>query len=188
LALILFLGLALAPRAFEFRAWPEQSRQYATEQVVDRPRAEVVEVAGVRESSRRPERAREATRERAGRDAVRVDERRAERRPPRGAPSRRGDRRAPTAPAPGTPDVVIETPAPAPPEPAPVAPEAPAQLAEVPPSDQVLRPDVPEVPPTAPAEPGFEVVDLSSGAPDVDGRKACGRPRQRGEGDGPRGR
>lgn len=162
LAVILFLGLALAPRAFEFRAWPEQSRQYATEEVVDRPLSDapVVEVAGVERSHSRSAHADRVKGERADHTPARVDESRVDRGSKRAASSRRGDRRPNRAPDPVVPDVVIETPAPAQPDPAPVVPQEPAQLAEVPSTDQVLRPDAPEVTPEAPAAPAFEVVDL----------------------------
>jgi hypothetical protein len=188
LAVILFLGLALAPRAFEFRAWPEQSRQYAAEEVVDRPRPEAtpIEVAGVHASDSRRERALDVRGERSSRAPVRADERRPSRGSRRAETRPRGGRSGRPAPAPAVPDVVIETPAPSRPEPAAPAPEQPAQLAEAPSNDQVLRPEAPEVAPEAPAAPDFEVVGLD--VDDADERKGCGRHRgNRGKGRGPHG-
>ena len=160
LAVILFLGLALAPRAFEFRAWPEPPRQYATEEVVDRPAQDAtpIEVAGVQRSRPAPD-SSAAKAERPGRKRSRAEDRSA-RRSSRGSGSAR--RRGGRAPDPVVPDVVIESPTPAPPIPAPAAPEEPAQLAEVPPTEQVLRPGAPEVAPETPAVPEFEVVDLDA--------------------------
>ncbi|MDQ3935749.1 MAG: hypothetical protein M3340_14085, partial [Actinomycetota bacterium] len=55
LAVILFLGLILAPRAFQFRAWPEPARQIATEAMVQAPAEDAAEihVAGVSEDRSR---------------------------------------------------------------------------------------------------------------------------------------
>ncbi len=179
LAVILFLGLALAPRAFEFRTWPEQSRPYAIEEVVDRPRPEAtpIEVAGVHDSSARRERPLDVAGERAKPKRVRADERRTARGSRRAERGRRG--RGRQAPTPAVPDVVIETPAPSEPAPVPAAPEEPAQLAEAPSNDQVLRPEAPEA---TPQIPDFEVVDRG----DADEREGC-HPGHRGRGNGHRG-
>jgi hypothetical protein len=140
---ILFLGLSLGPRTFEFRAWPEDSRQGATEALVDRPAATAIEVpvasAGVRKRKhesldvrgRNPRKGGDAREARAGREAR------------RSAGSRRGPRRGDRTPS--VPPAVVETP-PAPQAEAPEpAPEQPAQLAEGPSNDQVLRPDAEEL-------------------------------------------
>ncbi|HEX8051939.1 MAG TPA: hypothetical protein VF517_03040 [Thermoleophilaceae bacterium] len=184
--MILFLGLALAPRAFEFRAWPEPSRHEAVEEVVDRPVAPVAEVhvAGVT--------ARSSRREPGG--SVRVERRRrperAPARTPKAAPSRAGSRdnaagrSGRTAPvAPQAPEIVVETPAP----PAEVEepPAQPAQLADRAPVDPVLRPE-----PEAIVEEGsplntFGTRDAGRGAREGD-RKARGRGRH-GRGNGHRG-
>jgi hypothetical protein len=169
LAVILFLGLALAPRAFQFRAWPEPPRQYASEQVVDRPVSDAprIEVAGVEARGTRAERRGVepvAGAERAagrGRDehSRAGDSKRA------GSGRRGGHSSAPEA-APAVPDVVMEVPAPAQPVPVTPVPEEPAQLAEVPSADQVLRPDAPVV---VPAVPPVRNVDLDENELDVVG-------------------
>jgi hypothetical protein len=142
LALILFLGLALAPRTFEFRAWPEAARQDAIEEVVDRPVREV-EVAGVERT------AREA---RQGRPPAAEGSSRGRRRAARGAAPRerarsgRSSRRRPAPEAPAAaPDAPVEEAPPAEtPAPEEPAPQQPAQLAEAPSADVVLRPEVEE--------------------------------------------
>ncbi|MEA2472497.1 MAG: hypothetical protein QOE06_412, partial [Thermoleophilaceae bacterium] len=49
---ILFLGFVVAPRAFEFRAWPQPSRHDAIEAVVERPTPEAIEVRVARVNPR----------------------------------------------------------------------------------------------------------------------------------------
>lgn len=143
-AVILFLGLSLGPRTFEFRAWPEASRQGAIEALVDRPAEPATEVpvatASVRKRKpesldvrgRNPRKQGDAREARAGRREAR-----------RSAASRRGrSDRTPTVPP-----VVVESPPAAPTKTPEPAPEQPAQLVEAPPTEQVLRPDADELPP-----------------------------------------
>ena len=182
LAVILFLGLALAPRAFEFRAWPEFVRPAAVEEVVDRPLPEVprIEVAGVQAAdTRRGARgSRHAVVDARGRggDAERAAEREGRRaeRARRRASSRRGGSRGGSGQTQAqTPEFVVEVPAPAPAAP----PSAPAaQPAEVPPQGTVLRPEAPAVPEQAPNS-----FDLGNRDDDLDTR---GRGRGRGHGNG----
>jgi hypothetical protein len=195
LAVILFLGLVLAPRAFEFRAWPEFARPDAVEAVVDRPLPEVprIEVAGVRASEARRGGTRNAVA--SGRSRARSPERATERRArrtgaTRGGSSRRDGRRyeprrnSGELPAEDSPEVVVEVPGPA--APSAPAPEQPAQLAEVPPADTVLRPEAPKEPQLPARE-----FDLSGrGVDDLDvkgyagGDEGRGRGKGRGEGCG----
>jgi hypothetical protein len=137
-ALILFIGLVLGPRAFEFRAWPEFSRHDAVEAIVDRPAPEVIEVRVAR-----PEAGRHSS------DALAVRGTRARGGRARGASAdrsatldaraiRRGGPRPPADRHHASPPVVAESPAPAPVVPSP-APEQPAQLAAGPAPDPVLR-------------------------------------------------
>jgi hypothetical protein len=142
-AVILFLGLSLGPRTFEFQAWPQPSRQGAIEAIVDRPAEPATEVPVARADV--PKR-KQSSLDVRGRNPRRRGEARAGRRDARrSAGSRRGsrpDRRPPSVP----PVVVEDPPAPQPDAPEP-APEQPAQLAEGPSTDQVLRPEVEEFPP-----------------------------------------
>jgi hypothetical protein len=150
LGLILFLGFALGPAAFEFRAWPVTAGPGVVEEIVARPDERVVEstavarVKGARDESldargrnRRPgasARRSELDARGAARDS------RAARRGRSGGPDgssrsqARGNRDG---------DAVLVVEVPASPEPvAPVTqPEQPAQLAEVPPADSVMRPE-----------------------------------------------
>lgn len=191
-ALILFLGFALAPRAFEFRAWPEPSRPGAVDEIVDAPAEPAVEVPVARVKTRRggPLSVRGESSRRSGpRAGGRLDA--------RGSESRRGSRRSSARESredrnsrdggnvvEGPVLVVEETPAPAPTAP---APEQPAQLVEVPSTEQVARPDA------APLLPEHTPAPLE----DYDGERDDDRDDDRGDdhgerdddrGDGRRGR
>lgn len=156
LALILFLGFALAPRAFEFRAWPELSRPGAVQEIVSRPAAPAIEVPVARVKTRdddalavRGRNSRRGSRApaREGRAVTREPAR------PRAAAPRgsRGTRTTP--PAPSNPVAVVEE-GPVPEPIAPVnPPERPAQLAEVPVPEQVLRPAAERMAPEQTPEP-----------------------------------
>jgi hypothetical protein len=146
LAVILFLGLALAPRAFEFRAWPEPARYGAVEEIVDRPAEGVTEVpvarvkTGARKApdalavrGRNPRRGEPARDARARRDDGRGRSRSRSRRSGRTGRDGRGA---------DAPAVVVEQPPAQEPAPPASAPEQPAQLAEAPQGDQVRRNDV----------------------------------------------
>ena len=144
LAVILFVGLALVPRAFEFRAWPQPARQDVAEEVVARSAAAATEVPVVRvRSAKRPGRS----------DALAVRGRKSRRRgSDGGALAVRSDRgsQASRVEAPsdggtpgqgaGVPPVVVVEETPAPQPLAPVdEPDRSAQLAEIPEPDLVLR-------------------------------------------------
>jgi hypothetical protein len=144
LAVILFLGLALAPRAFEFNAWPEPARHGAVEELVDRTAEEVTEVpvARVKTGTRKAPDAL-AVRGRNPRKSESAREVRA--RDGRGRSRSRGRRSGRAGRGSDAPAVVVEQPsAPQPEAPAP-APAQPAQLAEAPQGEQVLRNDVAQV-------------------------------------------
>ena len=138
LALILFLGLFVAPRAFEFRAWPEPARPGAVEEIVSRSAEPVVEVPVARVKTRRDDtlavrgrNPRKASPSRSGRAGDREPARAG-----RAGRRSRGSRSAPSAQS-APPSAVEEPPASEPV--APVnPPEQPAQLAEGPRSE-VLR-------------------------------------------------
>ena len=203
IALILFLGLALLPKAFEFRAWPVPSRHAAIEEVVDRPvpLATEVRVAGVHASS---DEERGGARGAAGEPrpgARRADETervngRSRRGGPRGSSVREERSRRSESPAPGVVEVPEDAPLGDPPADEP-APEQPAKLAEVPQSDPVMRPEVGRyVPPAAPVQ-AFEAGqagqagqagDDEHGELDVRGhrgrRHRWDRPGHRGRGHG----
>jgi hypothetical protein len=141
LGVILFVGLALAPRAFEFDAWPELSRQNAVEEIVARPAEQVIEVPVARVDARKRSR---------GSDALAVRGRNVR----KGAPAReardaRGEARTPRGgrgrTAPSVPPVVVEDPPAEAPEAAELPPEQPAQLAEGP-TAGVLRPEAEALP------------------------------------------
>ncbi|HEX8743061.1 MAG TPA: hypothetical protein VF712_07995 [Thermoleophilaceae bacterium] len=184
-ALILFLGLALAPRAFEFRAWPEVARNEPIEELVDRPAEQAVEVPVARVDTRGRGDAL-AVRGRNPRGPAPARETRSgslDAGAPRGA-SRRGRRSRGARPVtPSEPALVVEeTPAPAPDVPLPV-PEQEAQLVEVPSGEQVLRPEPEQIAPESVPEPlatdaAPALVD-SVATPDDDAGR---RPRRRGRG------
>jgi hypothetical protein len=156
LGLILFLGFALAPAAFEFRAWPEPSRPVAIEEIVARPAQPVTEVpVVVRAKSKRADSLGVRGRSPRRPSEARLDSRGSA---TRGGSTRghsRDARKGDGAPAVAPDDVVVvveETPAPEPV--APVGePEQPAQLAEVPSSDHVMRPEAEALPPAKTPEP-----------------------------------
>lgn len=168
LALMLFLGLALAPKTFEFRAWPEPARSVAIEEVVDRPvpAATEIEVASVRERDREKAPERDSTADRGS--SERRSGETAEVREDRARPDRGGRERKRDAEAPGPVEVVEEEP-PAPDAPPVAEPAAdqPAQLAEVPSTDPFLRPEADEHVPPAPAVPSFEADRETEGELDV---------------------
>lgn len=150
LALILFLGLALAPRAFEFRAWPEPSRHGAIQEIVERPADQVTEVPVARVKTRadkapdalavrgrNPRKESRARHARGGRREGRAGT--GSRRGRSGRGAKGGDRGS------SAPTVVVEQPAAPQPDLPEPAPEQPAQLAEVPQSEPVRRPDATEV-------------------------------------------
>jgi hypothetical protein len=186
LAVILFLGLALAPRAFEFRAWPEPTRHAAIEEVVDRPVAPVteVQVAGVTaESSRREPGATERV------ERKRRPERRSARvskvvpTPPQAREGSSGYHSRPAPAAPAKPEIVVETPAP-PKDVEEQPPAQPAQLAERPPVDQVLRPE-PEPEAFVPEVTSVNDFDLRAAGGDKGKRRDRGQGRSRGHGKRP---
>jgi hypothetical protein len=143
---ILFLGFVVAPRAFEFRAWPQPSRHDAIEAVVERPAPEAIEVRVARVNPRASTHgvlAVRGTNHRAGSaSAARVDRTSAVvagRGPSRGRPGRRAHAAAPSLAAAPAPTAAPQAPA--------AAPDKPAQLAGVPSSGPpVLRPDAGSLP------------------------------------------
>jgi hypothetical protein len=157
LAVILIAGFALGPRAFEFSAWPQPAGDGAVVEVVARPSDEATEVPVARVDHN--DRARDLVRDGAlsvrGREARRGDRLAArgvtlDARSRGGAGetgSRRGGRGRNGGSETEPPVVVIVDEAPAADPDAPVDRPAdqPAQLAEVPPADQVLRPDAGEL-------------------------------------------
>lgn len=186
-ALILFLGFTLAPRAFEFRAWPEPSRPSVLDEIVARPAEPVMEVPVARvktdggdslaaggRNPRRGNSPREASLDsrgsaRAGRSS-------------RGRSRRSRDGGS----SPSTPAVIIkETPAPQPAAPV-TDPGQPAQLAEVPSNDQVMRPEPEELRPEQTPAPlrdhDAERDDDDWGDDDDDGRHDGRHSRGRGHG------
>ena len=177
LALILFLGFFVAPRAFEFRAWPEPTRPAPVEEIVSRTAEPAIEVpvarvktggdAALAVRGRNPRRGSAAP-AREGRSAAREPGR------TRGNAARRsrGPRKSPS---PSAPQVVVdETPVPEPD--APVGPpEQPAQLAEVP--EQVLRPQAEQLVPEQTPEPLADTPLPSAESREYsDGRRGCDQP------------
>jgi hypothetical protein len=144
LAVILFLGLALAPSAFEFDAWPEPASHDAVEELVDRPAEGVTEipVARVKTGSRKAPNAL-AVRGRNPRKGESAREARA--RDGRGRTRSRGRRSGRAGRGSDAPDAVVEQPPDPQPEPPAPAPEQSAQLAEAPVGERVLRNDVAQV-------------------------------------------
>lgn len=164
LAVILVAGFALGPRAFDFRAWPEHSRDAAVAEVVARSAEQATEVpvVQVRGANRRRGDALavrgRGTRSGGSRDgALNVRSRGDRDRPARGGrASGRGTGRGDDQRATPPPVVIVEE-APAEPPVTPVSPpEEPARFAaEVAPPQYVLRPESDERPsaPRPDAEP-----------------------------------
>jgi hypothetical protein len=176
LAVILFLGLALAPKTFEFDAWPEPTRQEAIEEVVDRPvsLATEGEVTGLRRATGAARRARAFARDGRPRERRTPETAGPRERARSGGSSGRGRAPGPAAPSARPAEVVEHVPAPDAPAPEQPAPEQNAQLAEIPPADTVLRPDVEEAAPEQPPVRAFEVED-EAGEVDVRGHEPHGR-------------
>jgi len=139
LALILFLGLALSPRAFEFRGWPEPARNDAIEEVVARPVPEAprIEVAGLRPEVGDDDPGQPSTARRSSLDRRRTE---VAHTPRRSARRDRSGRRGRPDRSAAAPDAAVDTPAAPSAQPGP-DPQEPAQVAEVPATDTVLRPD-----------------------------------------------